>query len=128
MPICENFRKTVVCQCGHPVGPQCEVVGNTVLACQEKASIWVRVRNHLGVSLHALKVSGSDLSGKTGKTGFATFDDVPPKTYAVAVSKSWFKLSPANAANHFKTAGVGSEEGWIRVYEEIDRPTPAPVV
>jgi hypothetical protein len=47
---------------------------------------------------------------------------------ALAVHKDWRKLAPPNAANHFKTIGVGSDEGWIRVYVEINRPTPAPVV
>jgi len=80
MPICESCKNTLVCKCGAVAGPQCEVVGNTVLACQDKAGIWVRVRDHLGVSVPGVTVSVSGAVGKTGKTGFATYDDVVAAT------------------------------------------------
>ncbi|MFN0104730.1 MAG: hypothetical protein ACKV2U_21910 [Bryobacteraceae bacterium] len=87
MPICENCTQTLVCgKCGAVVGPQFDVVGSTVLACKDKAGIWVRVRNHLDLPVHGVIVSVSGQPGKTGKTGFATYDDVIPKEHTVTIT------------------------------------------
>lgn len=74
----------LVCRrCGTEIPHECErsrVLGESVLPCEQKGSLWVYVTNQSGEGIKGVDVKVGSVTKTTDKAGFAGFDPLDPGT------------------------------------------------